>query len=453
MKRFKVAIVGGGPGGLMTAYFLQKQADYPYDLTLYEASPRLGGKIQTQQFSAWPATYEAGAAELYDYSPVDEDPLKQLVLELGLSITGMGGMSVIMRDRILTTVEDIRDCLGGAAHREFLRFDRLAKDWITPGEFYTADQVDTVSRVTGTARFDTVVETIEEPGTRRYLEYLIHSDLATEPHKTSPAYGLQNYLMNDPAYMNLYSIEGGNERLPQELAKRIAGQVRLGQPVQSIARLPSGRLSITSAEGAVAVSEEYDFVVIAVPHNQLPSIRFEHPKLQAAMVRHAQHYDYPANYLRITILFEKPFWRERLAESYFMLDQFDGCCLYDESSRSPELGFGVLGWLLAGEAAGIRGERSDAELIDEALQSLPSFLSHGRHLFVEGRVHRWLGAVNGMPGGQPLVPLDQRHQPEPSTHPNLFVVGDYMYDSTLNGVLDSATYVANWLASIINETY
>jgi hypothetical protein len=34
-------------------------------------------------------------------------------------------------------------------------------------------------------------------------------------------------------------------------------------------------------------------------------------------------------------------------------------------------------------------------------------------------------------------------------HPNLFLVGDYLFDSTLNGVLDSADYVAAWLAAQI----
>jgi hypothetical protein len=95
---------------------------------------------------------------------------------------------------------------------------------------------------------------------------------------------------------------------------------------------------------------------------------------------------------------------------------------------------------------------SDAELIERALDSLPEFLGDGRQHFLEGRIHRWIGAVNALPGG--IVPqnLDQRHQPEPVDHSNLFVVGDYLFDSTLNGVLDSATYVANWIASLLSDT-
>ena len=38
--------------------------------------------------------------------------------------------------------------------------------------------------------------------------------------------------------------------------------------------------------------------------------------------------------------------------------------------------------------------------------------------------------------------------PQAGRH-DLFVVGDYLFDSTINGVLDSADYVAEWLAEEI----
>ncbi|MFN5076852.1 MAG: NAD(P)-binding protein, partial [Planctomyces sp.] len=41
----RIAIVGGGPGGLMTAWLLSRLANQPIELTLFEASSRTGGKI------------------------------------------------------------------------------------------------------------------------------------------------------------------------------------------------------------------------------------------------------------------------------------------------------------------------------------------------------------------------------------------------------------------------
>lgn len=136
-----------------------------------------------------------------------------------------------------------------------------------------------------------------------------------------------------------------------------------------------------------------------------------------------------------------------------MLDRFGGCCLYDESSREPESRYHVLGWLIGGEVAQTMSEWTDAELIAAALDSLPASLKRGRELFLEAHVHRWVSAVSAMPGGEVHWTLDKRHQPEPREHPNLFLVGDYLFDSTLNGVLDSAEYVAVWIAGNMTERH
>lgn len=94
MKVPKIGIVGGGPGGLMTTYMLQKLASCPLNVVLYEGSNRLGGKIQTPLFDTFPVRYEAGAAEFYGYSHFDDDPLRDLIEELGLPMRPMGGASV-----------------------------------------------------------------------------------------------------------------------------------------------------------------------------------------------------------------------------------------------------------------------------------------------------------------------------------------------------------------------
>jgi len=450
MRVWNIGIVGGGPGGLMTAYALQKIANSPMRMTLFEGSARLGGKILTPQFDNIPVHYEAGAAEFYDYSRHDDDPLKDLIVELGLPIRPMGGPAVVMNQRILANLDDITDHLGKPAYRALREFDRLAKDRQSPQEFYHTDAPDGISRP-DSGRFDTMLTEIAESPARQYIEHLIHSDLATEPSQTSLSYGLQNYLMNDPAYMHLYGIEGGNERLPQELAARIDAAILLEHRVVNVAKTDQGQLQINSHHRQKPRRDDFDFVVIALPHSHLTSVSYGGNRLDDAVRRHHAQYNYPAHYLRITILFEQPFWRDAFSDSYWMLDQFGGCCLYDESSRDPGSTHGVLGWLLGGEVAKQKCPLTDEQLIAEALDSLPDFLRHGRHDYIEGRVHRWQGAVNAIPGG--IVPqnLDQRHQPEPLEHPHLFMVGDYLFDSTLNGVLDSAEYVAAWIAAIMAD--
>ena len=189
-------------------------------------------------------------------------------------------------------------------------------------------------------------------------------------------------------------------------------------------------------------------MVVALPNNVLPAIEWEGERLSAAMHRHHVHYDYPAHYLRVSVLFRDAFWRESFKDSYMMLDAFGGCCLYDESSRNGCADYGVLSWLLAGDAAMNASNKTDAELVEMVLDSLPEWMRKGREQMLEGRVYRWIGEVNGMPGGSPALDMDARHIPE-REHPNLLVVGDYLFDSTLNGVMDSADYVAETLAEEI----
>lgn len=438
-----VAIIGGGPGGLMTAYLLQQRVGVPYRATIFEASGRLGGKIRTAQFDHAPVSYEAGAAELYDYSCVGPDPLRELVAELGLPTTPMDGTKVLMTTRPSGGTGE----WGTVAELALEQFDRRARTLMTPRQFYQDDWRESDGDPLGRQSFQRLLEEVPDADARRFVRTLIHSDLATEPHQTNATYGLQNYLMNDPAYLRLYTIEGGIERLPQELARRIDAEVLLNHRALRVERTERGKIWVRARGGVETVEREFDFVVVALPNPLLPTIEWGGSLLAGAIERHHAHYDYPAHYLRVTVLFDRPFWRGQLTESYFMLDAFGGCCVYDESSRNGSDKHGVLGWLLGGEPALELSTKTDDELIAAVLDALPPFLQHGRGAFVEGRVHRWERAVNGLPSGYPPRPLEVRHVPEPIRHSNVLVVGDYLFDSTLNGVLDSADFVADWIAA------
>ena len=120
--------------------------------------------------------------------------------------------------------------------------------------------------------------------------------------------------------------------------------------------------------------------------------------------RHVAYYDRPGHYLRISILFDRPFWRHLIAGSWVMLDAFGGCCVYDEGPPRTLATYGVLGWLLAGADALSSCNVDDRTLIARALESLPDELyDEARRRIIEGKVHRWAGAVSGQPGGYPVA--------------------------------------------------
>ncbi|HEY1756407.1 MAG TPA: FAD-dependent oxidoreductase [Bryobacteraceae bacterium] len=449
----RIAIIGGGPGGLITAYLLQQRSDRPLDITIFEATHRLGGKILTNTFDTAPVDYEAGAAELYDYSVTGPDPLRELVRDLGLSTRPMHGRTVILDGQPLQTRGDIRRHLGQNALDALEDFRRRATQFISPAAYYESDWKQDNEDFLSRQRFDELLRTVPDEAARRYIRVAVHSDLATEPHRTSALYGLQNFLMNEPGYMDLYTIDGGIETLVRELSARLRSRVLLNHRVTHVEATPDGAYRVKSRGTSAYPHERFDIVVAALPVNWLPSIEWSGGALTEAMRAHHAHYDYPAHYLRVSLLFEEPFWRDRIAESYFMLDAFGGCCVYDETSRGSSAPFGVLGWLLAGEAALNWSNLSDSGLIEEMLDSLPPWLQRGRGLLCEGRVHRWAGTVNGWPAGYPAREPDSRHVPDPDGNPGLLAVGDYLFDSTLNGVMDSAEVVAERILEMHSELH
>jgi SAM-dependent methyltransferase len=447
----RVGIVGGGPGGLFTASLLEEFCGDLCRITLIEAGPRLGGKVRSQRFATAPVLYEAGVAELYDYSHLGPDPLKQLVDKLGLATTPMTGPAVILGNTILRDARDLRRQFGPAALHALKSFQCKCRDLCAPAQYYEGHWQDDNCHPWADKTFREVLDEISDPMARKYVEVAVRSDVASEPHVTSALNGLKNVLMDDPAYLRLYSIEGGIQRLVDSLAAGLASRVILESPAVRVAKNADHSYRVTIRREGRFEEHDFDMVVLALPNYWLQRLDCQGEDLRRAMQRHLAHYDRPAHYLRITILFQQPSWRSQVPGSYFMTDAFGGCCVYDEGRRHPCDPHGVLGWLVAGNDALALSNLDDDRLIEMALDSLPETLAEGSKLFQEGVVHRWVGSVNAEPGGKPVQGTRERHLPEPVGHPGLFLVGDYLFDSTLNGVYDSADFVTDMMLTLLRK--
>jgi len=134
----EVAIVGGGPGGLFAAYMLDQKSSKKLNVTLFEASERVGGKIYTSQFSSVPILYEAGAAELYGYAHLGPDPLWLLVKSLGLGTVEMAGRTVVLGDRIMRSDADIKRHFGRKTLKAIEEFRNLGNSMLSPKEYSDA---------------------------------------------------------------------------------------------------------------------------------------------------------------------------------------------------------------------------------------------------------------------------------------------------------------------------
>ncbi|MBO1351614.1 MAG: FAD-dependent oxidoreductase [Hormoscilla sp. GUM202] len=437
----KLAIIGGGPGGLMAAYLLDRKSSYSLEITLFEASDRLGGKIISQQFKKVPLLFEAGVAELYDYSQNGFDPLRELIETLGLPVIPMSGKTIAFGDHFITTETDINRYLGETTRGAIDRFYDRIYSLISPTEFAKPKEPRNNDFIWAKRSFQSVLDEITDAKARHYFKVLSRSDLATEPHLTNGLYGLENIFISEPNYVRLYSIEGGIQRLAQVLAKEISAGVELNSPVVRIEKGDRDTYRVFYRRDRAIELQEFDGVIVALPIYWFPSIEWGEAQLNMAIQKHYEYYDRPAHYLRISMLFESRFWQDTIADSYFTSDAFGGCCIYDDSSRYNAGGYGVLSYLLAGNDALVLNNFQDSKLIEKALANLPKSFLSGQKQFLEGQVHRWVGTINALPGGRPIKSLEERHLPEPKNHPFLFVVGDYLFDSTMTGLMHSSNFV------------
>lgn len=453
-----IGIVGAGPGGLTAAWHLDNKCPDLVNVTILEASPRPGGKLLTRRFAESGLPYEAGVAEIYDYSAIGPDPLRDLIRDLGLKTVEMNSSASVIGDLILNDMEDVERAFGADSRRAIDDFHAFCARAISPSDYYESlakdDNARPFARMAG---HDFLRQAVRDEKARDYLRIMAHSDIAAPLHLTNGLNSVKNVLMDVPGYLQLRSIDGGIERLTESLTRQLletdAATLSLGTRVTDVERAANGRYRVTSRRDGQMAVDEFDLLILALPLNWLSTVNWHGEDLRRAMVDHIDYFDRPGHYLRVSLLFERPFWRGQIDQSWWMSDAFNGCCVYDEGARHDVGSQGVLGWLIAGSDALAMANLDDAQLVEMVLDSLPASLRHGGSLLKEFAVHRWVASVNAIPGGVPCRDTGANHMPDAKGHPGLLVVGDYLFDSTINGVFDSADAATDMaLNEIVQQT-
>jgi monoamine oxidase len=436
----RLAILGGGFSGLFFAYLFEPLAPPGTEITVFEGSERLGGRIETSVFEEHGVRYESGAAELYDITGAGA--VLELVRNLGLSVSPMRATpTFFFEGHELARDEDFERAFGAPAVEALDAFWELGLAQRPPQGFAFAGHPQDNEHPWAGRSFESVLDEMGSAVARRFTEIQCHSDLATEPELTTGTFGFDNLLIDHPGYNEMYTIDGGNEQLIERLAAAVAAPKLLRTRIERVEALDSDGFRVRIASDGDVTDEVFDGVVVTPPVPALRRVEFVGGGLDEVIEAHAQHHDHPATYLRVTLLFERRFWAARLPEDYFVSDAFGGVTIYEQSpDRSEPDGRGVLSWLLGGAPADEAAALADEEILRQLLDTLPAPLAEGRDLMLDYRVDRWQGerGVVGLPGGSPLLPLRERHQPSPA-HPALIVIGDYMYDATINGALDAAS--------------
>jgi monoamine oxidase/SAM-dependent methyltransferase len=434
-----LAIVGGGPGGLMSAWYLRRKLGNLCRVTIFEASDRVGGKVLTRKFDSAPAMYEAGVAELYDYSMTGPDPLREMIQHFGLQTIPIDAAQVQLDGELLNDVRGMRRKYGAKTADAIDAFRNKCAGMVSPIEYYEGvgahDNKHPWAYMTAEQLLD---REVDDDIAKRFFKVMAKSDIATEPHNTNGLNALKNFVMDIDGYIGLYSIQNGNEQLIECLQSEVDADIQLNHRVFRVGKTVTGRYRLNMMNGKGPETRDFDLVLMCLPHSWLATMGWEGETLRKSMVKHIAYFDQPAHYLRVSMLFDEPFWGGKIPGAWFMSEAFGGCCVYNEGARHDVGRHGVLNFLIAGSDALAFANLTDQELIEAALKSLPASLGDARAHFLEGKIHRWLSSVNALPGGLPARDVMTNHRPEPKQHPGLVLVGDYLFDSTLNGLLDSS---------------
>jgi protoporphyrinogen oxidase len=254
-----VAIVGAGPAGVATAYFLR---DLDLDVTVLEAGDQVGGRTRSVPVGGIPAC--TGALFVYRDTPAEE-----LAAELGIRTTAftpdtygihVNDQTVVDSDnhRLIerlpisaTAREQLRTFVDSSLH-EYATFTRAGRLTDAAGELGDCILAE---RLRGL-----------EPQAVSIVTAAIKGGSVADPSELSVQYGLRyfaSYLAHEQ-HNRLYPVDG-MQRIPEAMAQRLpAGTIRLRTPVERITfdrSDDSYLLSLSGDRGTVRARE----VVVAVP--------------------------------------------------------------------------------------------------------------------------------------------------------------------------------------------
>ncbi len=275
-KSSGVAIVGGGIAGLTVAYRLGQAGKRA---TIYEASPRLGGRMFTKRaFNSEGMFCELGG-ELVD---TDHKPLIDLAKELGV------GIQLLKTD---LTEEDIY-FIGGKLHTEREMLHKGAGAFHAMAVQIASDKAaltDANDQWTDRARAldGTSVKTYIAQFRGRVADWALDIiDLAYwgeygVPTSEQSALNLVDFIGSDAdgdfamfgASDEAFRIEGGSSSLPDAVIAKLGTTITV-KPQHALSSVAAAggafRLGFTAPEGPLSVT--HDTVVFALPFTKLRQV-------------------------------------------------------------------------------------------------------------------------------------------------------------------------------------
>jgi oxygen-dependent protoporphyrinogen oxidase len=425
----KIAIIGGGIGGLATAFRVHEQmaaAGKPAKITIYDASKRFGGVIESSQRDGF--TLEHGPDSIIRTKPAGLQLIKDLGLEDQLQPTQeYARSSLIARGRKLIPVPDGLYLLAPAKFWPFIMSPiispfgklRMALDFILPRRSWEADEeslADFVRRRLGREALERIAQPMisgiytadpEQLSLRATMPQFIemeknHRSLILAMRHRAREQAVAS--ARGPRYGLFTTLVGGLGTLTDRLIERLraAGCEMLpNTSVEKIVKAETGGYNLT-------LTDEYrhfDKVVVALPAHAAAQIVKTLDQVLSYKLATIPY----AGVATVNVALRAQQIPKLPMAAGFVVPAVEGrtliACTFGHhkyAGRAPE-GHALLRGFVGGALHEAVLERSDQDIVDGVLRDLRDLLGlQGDPLFTT--VHRWpkamaqyvLGHVDGV---------------------------------------------------------
>jgi monoamine oxidase len=274
----RIAVVGAGLAGLTCAYRL-KQAGFAAQL--YEAhATRVGGRCWTIRSFADGQLAEHGG-ELIDQG---HQAMRQLAQELGFTLDNLlqaqpkgteDFFYVNGHDYPLSQLEVDLNGIYQQMHK-----DVSAASYPTLWNSYTQRgfELDHMSIIDW---LNATVPGGAKSDLGRVLDIAYNIEYGAECSEQSSlnllyllAYSGQGQFRVFGPSNEKYHVKGGNDQIPEELKRRLSGQINLDHVLTAIRQNSGGSYTLTFANGATTRTTTVDHVVLAIPFSMLRSVNY-----------------------------------------------------------------------------------------------------------------------------------------------------------------------------------
>lgn len=261
----KIAVIGGGASGMVSAYLLDKQG---HQVSVFERQPILGGHIRTLNKNVQPD--RSDCTEILE-SGVLEFPtaftdfiilMKELDVELEPVSVG-SGIFFNNGDRFLSPVTTNNNCSGIQQIIENLRFDTL---YARSASLWLRIQLANLQHLA----YLPLSTYLKQSGTRdTWLKLLVMYSYSI-PFELIDDFPAELAISTLRAYIstNWVRVKGGVYTYIEKILERFKGEIVLDVEIDRIVRSPDG-VKIIRSTGEI---HEFDRVVFATPPDQVMAL-------------------------------------------------------------------------------------------------------------------------------------------------------------------------------------